>query len=517
MTNAHTVFERNHQKSTLKPKKGNRVGKKNYEVVKFFTLLLTALSPAIVYAQGEMQLMTEKINRQFEQRQPTTEIRHVEELDTTNRLASYGLLHPFTATEIIDPDQKNELGTAGRKYKVQLDSLFLALVKDKLADVIKQDSVFGNQTQQIQSDIKARYDEASYKDFSQDTNLFKKYLQKLQKEEEGKLATLNDLKYRMTKTIDELKDVIRRYELDIDRKKDKKYEASFDNNAAQKLLNEIGGIITSFNKIITEINEGRSALKGDFESRKKAAEEKKGKSEDTKTQLTNLLSAIVPLTSTQVIPNIDVKASAIKRTNYEKGRFTEYSAQLFLGLATPTFADTEKVDLVYKKISRNLLYPEASNFGIRVNIVGNILSQVANHSETLTGYLLQFNFLSKNTPIIDSGKISGSQYINVIHLRGGLNQVFFDNRLGLYGNVNFLVPIDKRVEFRNYFNSTDRDQWWFFNLGMNLNLNIDKSDNILQLALDFIVNTPSMQTITRNDDIAIPSLKLTFIPNYNFK
>lgn len=472
-------------------------------------------------AQGDFQQSLDKENRRNEPDVQqmllfnTTVQRPIYQPDTVQWI----LTERETSPEWSALEQQLNTVQGGRNNQ---DSVLIASLRNALKDirleVYARDSVAFDQAEQSFETIRDSLNNANsrfYSDTSlvslfQDTTLFRLVIRQHRQTDSIMISELRDGQTRLRRSIDRFNAGLIEF----------RRNAPFSDSTLNELRTSANNSIVFCNALVSRARVGRAAFNEVVTYNRRVRDSLRAVAQNNAsatTELDNLISVFVPLTSAQIVPNINIKGSARTRIGRDEKQFVDFNMQLFLGALNTTFSDTTQRVKVYEKLSKNLWIPEISNFGLRATVSGN-LGDLNNLEKSKLGYMVQGNFLSKPIPTLDDSlKINGTKNANFLHVKAGLESVFFSNILNLYGQLNYLTPIDQIKTVNAFFETKDVPAWWFVNFGMValLNLNDSKQGNKILLGLDFVLNSPELQKVTRNTDLAITTIRLTFVPNLN--
>lgn len=243
-------------------------------------------------------------------------------------------------------------------------------------------------------------------------------------------------------------------------------------------------------------------------------EEKKIKQKNELNEINTVPAILSGVTDISVIPVINIFAQRIVA---DENNGSVFGANLFL--ASEQSAKDSVSDGDFKsKAAYNMLQPEASKFGFRLNfqksyIVSNTHKRSENRLELIGG----FNYLLKNLSVasVDStASRAVNKGIGLVHFKGGI-EWFPRNVFSCYAMFNYVNVVQNSSVYQQYF-SLNKQQMSlaFLNVGINVNLAFTKNQNNIKVGLDFVVNNAQIRKLNNSDDSLIPSLRFVYIPDF---
>lgn len=282
------------------------------------------------------------------------------------------------------------------------------------------------------------------------------------------------------------------------------YELFHYKTTMTELKKEIAPVITFLKNQKRLIAENRMLL---YQEADKSNRNKKSLNEAN-----TVPSVLNGFSDTYFIPTINVLAQRIVQ---KENTGTMYGATLFLSAEQASKDSSENPDF-RKNSTYSILQAEASKFGFRLNYVHSYFISDAHHNSKRLELQGQFNYLVKSLPLVKTDSAGTRQEASAgsagfLHFKLG-PELFLGEYFSFYGNINYVHCVQNVFIYQDYF--LVRQQGFFFiNLGLNANLAFTNDQNNFKIGLDFIINNNEIKNLYRSNDLLIPALRFTYIPN----
>lgn len=445
----------------------------------------------------------------------------------------YSKQHVAQTTE-NDPFSFSDYFTLTHDYLSNDDEMYFDF---NLPDLENKNDSLENETMKLKSDlIKSKLELFQTTNLSKNNTRLKEHKDNLKKIRSEYAALYDTSKYKSLYTFDANLDIlfssysakekrlsdtvenqISRCKLKMSLLEEKinnyKKEDTIKNYESKKISAQDSIILKCLESIQNTIS-GIEDVRKDF----KAAVELRRKPEETETEDPNLklqplIDLIAPATSIALIqPKFTLRGQlALDKTKQGK-QVQGINAQIFSAEIANDFNDSMPYSDLRKTAIQNLLLPEKSAFGVKVEYARKFDFQFSEKDETdkqffTFGLYMNGYYLNKAMPLLDTlNTFTRTDNSGFIHFKPGLSISIYNENFLVYVNGNYLVPVTN-VSSGEEVLEHSFNRLVYFDSGVRMLLNFE--NNLLPQAyinLNFIHRNGEINALLPEGDKLVPTL-----------